>query len=163
MNRVRRAIVLAGLATALALAAGCGVKGPTLPPEQVKPERITRLRVLADKDGIRLTWPRPDSYAGGKVMRDLAGFAVMRAQGRVPMTSVAELPITDRERFQKMDRFEWVDTATVIGSTYRYQVISMTDDGYRSDPSNEVAFTRVPPAAPPNPESFALPAPSPLP
>jgi len=163
MNRVRRAFVLAGLATALALAAGCGVKGPTLPPEQVKPERITRLRALADKDGIRLTWPRPDSYAGGKAMRDLAGFAVMRGQGETPMTSVAELPITDRERFQKMDRFEWVDTATVIGSTYRYQIISMTDDGYRSDPSNEVAFTRVAPAAPPNPENFALPAPSPLP
>ncbi len=163
MNRVCRAIVLAGLATALALAAGCGVKGPTLPPEQVKPERITSLRALADKDGIRLTWPRPGSYAGGKAMRDLAGFAVMRAQGGMPMTSVAELPITDRERFQKMDRFEWVDTATVIGTTYRYQIISMTDDGYRSDPSNQVAFTRVPPAPLPNPANFALPAPSPLP
>lgn len=162
MNRVRRAIVLAGLATALALC-GCGVKGPPLPPEQARPERITSLRALADKDGIRLTWPRPGSYAGGKEMRDLAGFAVMRAQGGAPMTSVAELPITDRERFQKMDRFEWVDSATVIGTTYRYQIISMTDDGYRSDPSNEVAFARVAPAAPPNPENFALPAPSPLP
>ncbi len=162
MNRVCRAIALAGSAAVLALA-GCGVKGPPLPPREIKPERITSLKALPDKDGIRLTWPRPDNYAGGHPMRDLAGFAVMRAQGSASMTRVAELPITDRERFQKMDRFEWVDAATVTGSTYRYQVVSTTIDGYRSDPSNEVAFTRVAPPSPPNPENFALPRPSPLP
>jgi len=162
MNSLRRAIAPAGFALAVALA-GCGVKGQPIPPEAAKPERITRLQASADPDGIRLAWPRPDSYAGGSAMRDLAGFVVMRAQGETAMTPVAELPISDRERFQKIKGLEWVDTAAAMGSTYRYQVVSMTSDGYRSDPSNQVTFMRIAPPPPANPENFALPAPSPLP
>jgi len=162
MNAGRRAIALAGFAIAVALA-GCGVKSQPIPPEAARPERITRLQASPDQDGIRLAWPRPDSYTSGHAMRDLAGFVVMRAQGESAMTPVAQLPVSDRERFQKIRGLEWVDTTAGMGSTYRYQVVSMTSDGYRSDPSNQVTFTRIAPPPPANPANFALPAPSPLP
>jgi predicted small lipoprotein YifL len=159
---VNRKRLLAVTVLALALAR-CGVKGPPLPPEEVKPERITNLKAGPDHDGIRLTWPRPDSYATGRKMRDLAGFVILRSQGQAPMHTLADLPIPDRERFQKIDRLDWVDTSTAMGQTYRYAVVSMTDDGYRSDPSNEVEFTRIVPPPPVSPENLVLPKPSPAP
>ncbi len=95
-------------------------------------------------------------------MRDLAGFVILRAEGNAPPTMLAELPISDRERFQKERGFDYLDTATVIGRRYRYEVVSSTDDGYQSDPSNVVEFTRAILAPPPNPKNFALPNPTPL-
>ncbi len=164
MSGARRALAPAGFALAVAIAlAGCGIKSKPVPPEDAKPERITRLLASPDPDGIRLAWPRPDSYTSGQTMRDLAGFVVMRAQGEAAMAPVAELPVSDRERFQKIKGLEWVDITAVMGSTYRYQVVSTTSDGYRSDPSNQVSFTRIVPPPPANPANFALPAPSPLP
>jgi predicted small lipoprotein YifL len=159
MNR-KRLLAVAVLALVLAR---CGVKGPPLPPEEVKPARITTLKAVPDRDGIRLTWPRPDIYATGRPMRDLAGFLVLRSQGQAELQTVADLPIPDRERFQKIDRLDWVDTSTAMGQTYRYAVVSMTDDGYRSDPSNQVEFKRIVPPPPVTPENLVLPKPSPAP
>jgi hypothetical protein len=150
------------LAAALAIA-GCGVKERPLPPDAVRPERILDLKAGADKDGIRLSWGRPDRYATGRTMRDLAGFVILRAEGDARPTTLAEIPVSDRERFQKERRFDYVDSATLIGHTYRYQVVSTTDDGYRSNGSNAVKFTRVVPPPPPNPENFVLPKATPLP
>jgi hypothetical protein len=147
----------------LALVAGCGVKGRPVPPEAVRPERIVDLAAAADKGGIRLRWARPERYSEGGKMRDLAGFVVMRAEGDEPLKPLAELPITDRERFQQARSFEYLDAATAMAHAYRYEVISATDDGARSEPSNMVEFTRIAPPPPPNPETFALPSPTAIP
>ncbi len=162
MIRARRGRIASAVALALALA-GCGIKGPPQPPEAVRPERILNLAASPDSAGIRLTWSRPERYTKGATMRDLAGFVVMRAQDDEPLKPLVDLPITDRERFRKQTTLDWVDTTTEMGAAYRYAVVSMTDDGYRSEPSNVVQFTRIVPPPPSNPENFALPKPSPLP
>lgn len=163
MTRVRYGVaVSAWLAAALAIA-GCGVKERPLPPDAVRPERILDLEAAADKDGIRLSWGRPDRYATGRTMRNLGGFIILRTEDGARPAMLAEIPISDRERFQKERRFNYLDTATLIGHTYRYQVVSTTDDGYRGDPSNAAKLTRVVPAPPPNPENFVLPKATPLP
>ena len=74
------ALMIAALASAAF--AGCGVKSQPIPPEAARPERILGLEAANAKDGILLTWDRPDNYAGGQKMRDLGSFAISRSPGR---------------------------------------------------------------------------------
>jgi hypothetical protein len=154
------AMVAVSLTTSLS---GCGVKSAPIPPEYARPERIIDLHADAAIGGIELTWTRPDSYVGGHSMRDLSGFLLMRGEGDAPMTLLVKIPVTDRERFQTQDEFTYLDGETHLGSRYRYNIIAETDDGYHSEPSNQVDFTRIKPPVSPNPDNFKLPKPSPLP
>lgn len=161
---MRHSIARATLAVEFLLilaVSGCGVKGEPVPPLQAQPEQITDLSAAVDNDGILLSWARPTRYAGGHTMSDLAGFIVMRAEGDGSFQKVLEEPITDRERFQKILRLDWLDTSAEMNDTYRYEVISVTDSGYRSVPSNVVEITRVTPKAPAALPSFAVPTPTP--
>jgi hypothetical protein len=58
------ALTIAALASAVFL--GCGVKSPPISPEAARPEKILGLEAANAKDGIRLAWERPESYAGGQ-------------------------------------------------------------------------------------------------
>lgn len=159
---ITRAIVAVALLLVLAVS-GCGVKGEPIPPQQARPEQITDLSASVEKDGIRLGWARPTRYASGRTMRDLAGFVVMRTEDGGPFQKLLEEPITDRERFRKILRLDWLDTSAKMNHAYRYEVISITDGGYRSAPSNVVEVTRVTPKAPAASRSFAVPTPTPAP
>lgn len=156
--RAALCVTLAGL-LALALAAGCGVKNAPIPPSKARPERIPDLEAESVTNGIKLTWGRPEHYAGGGKLRDLAGFVLMRATGDGPYRMLTELPVLDQERFQVAHRFSYLDKATVLGRRYRYELISVTGDGYKSEPSNEIVVERTKPPPPPTPESFVLPTP----
>lgn len=142
----------------LLIAAGCGVKSAPLAPELARPERIADLRATPDANGIKLSWGRPTRYTGGHTMRDLGGFVILRAPSRRGrMEPLAELPVTDRERFAVEHEFSYIDNETVVGQAYRYAIVSRTLDGYVSDASNTVDFTRIKPPPPPNPDTFKLP------
>ena len=143
---------------ALLLATGCGVKSAPVPPELARPERIADLRAVPDANGIKLSWGRPTRYSGGHTMRDLGGFVILRASSaNGQMEPLAELPVTDRERFAIEHEFSYIDNETVVGQVYRYAIVSRTLDGYVSEASNTVDFTRVKPPPPPNPDTFKLP------
>ncbi len=142
---------------------GCGVKSAPVPPEYARPERILSLRAIPAIGGIKLTWLRPTRYNGGHAMRDLGGFVLMRAVGDGPMTALVNIPVTDQERFQLEDQFSYLDAETTMGARYRYTIIAQTTDGYHSEPSNEVSVMRVKPPLAPNPDTYQLPSPSPLP
>jgi hypothetical protein len=149
---------------AAAIAMGCGVKSAPVPPEQARPIAITTLKAVSSPDGIMLTWDRPLVYAGGSTMRNLGGFVIMRAEGNTAqMQPLVEIPVTDLERFQVQMVFTYDDLETQIGAHYRYAIISETNDGYRSDPSNVAELTRKKPPPPPNPNNFQIPTPNPLP
>jgi hypothetical protein len=148
---------------AAGLLPGCGVKSAPVPPEYARPERILSLRAQPAVGGIKLTWQRPSHYNGGHAMRDLSGFVVMRADEDGPMAALVKIPVTDRERFQVEDEFTYLDRESRMGGRYRYSVVSETLDGYRSESSNEVEFTRIKPPLAPNPDTYKLPSPSALP
>ena len=83
-----RSMMVACLALALAAgawASGCGVKGPPMAPELVRPESVADLHASAAAAGIELTWHRPTQYTGGHTMRDLSGFVILRAEGNTQM------------------------------------------------------------------------------
>jgi hypothetical protein len=145
------------------LSIGCGVKSPPVPPQQAVPERIVSLSADSEQNGVRLGWERPEHYAGGRKMRDLSAFEIDRAENTLEFQPLVEVPVTDQDRFQQQRRFIYLDSTAQIGHHYRYQVISLTQDAYRSTPSNEAEITRELPKPPPNPENFVLPQPKPLP
>lgn len=136
------------LSIGLACWSGCGIKTRPRPPEDVRPEQILDLRAKPVADGIQLAWTRPDKYQNGDRMRDLSEFVVLRGEGSEPVAEVGKVPITDQQRFQQQHNMFLVDKGTLMNHRYRYQVISLTSDGYQSRPSNEAAIIRTPPPEP---------------
>ena len=164
MKRARAFLYVVILVASCDLAwLGCGVKSAPIPPEAARPERILDLQASSAKNGVRLTWRRPEKYAGGDKITDLSGFTVSRAEGDGSFQNIREVPVTDQGRFQVQPTFTITDTATEVGKTYHYKVVSNTTDDYHSVPSNEVAIVRKVPPPPPNPDTFLLPTPTPLP
>jgi hypothetical protein len=143
--------------------AGCGVKSKPLPPSEVRPQRTIDLEALSVSNGVRIRWSRPERYTGGARMRDLGKFEILRAVGGGEPQLLADIPVTDLQRFRQQHHFSYLDTDTQIGSRYRYQIISVTTDGYESLPSNQAEVVRTAPTPTPNPENFVLPTPVPLP
>ena len=160
-NALTLALVIAALANATFL--GCGVKSTPIPPEAARPEQILGLEAANAKDGIRLTWDRPTNYAGGEKMKDLGGFSISRTQEGKPAEKIGEIEVHDEGRFQVQNTFTFIDGDTIMGKTYHYQVTSNTTDGYVSLPSNDVTIVRRNASAPPNPDTFVVPTPVPLP
>jgi len=141
----RRRLSLWLLVSLAACACACGRKSPPLPPEDVLPIAIQDLAAVSVADGIQLSWTRPTAYVGGSRITDLAGFVVSRAVGDTPgfpIQTVADLEVTDRNRFRQIKRFRYLDADTIVGVSYRYQVVSYTLDGYLSAASNIVAVQR---------------------
>ena len=141
---------------------GCGVKSQPIPPEAARPEKIMGLEAANAKDGIRLTWDRPENYAGGAKMKDLGSFTISRSEEGKPAAKIGDIQVTDQGRFQVQGTFEFIDGSTILGHTYHYQVTSSTTDGYVSEPSNDVTIVRKNASAPPNPENFVVPTPVPI-
>jgi hypothetical protein len=153
-------LATATLATTLFL--GCGVKSQPIPPEAARPEKIAGLEAANAKEGIRLSWDRPELYAGGAKMKDLGSFSISRADEGKPAEKIGDIQVHDEGRFQVQNNFEFIDGSTIMGKTYHYQVISSTTDGYVSEPSNDVSIVRRNASAPPNPDTFVVPTPVPL-
>lgn len=153
-------LATAALATAMFL--GCGVKSQPIPPEAARPEKIVGLEAANAKEGIRLTWDRPENYAGGAKMKDLGSFSISRAVEGKPAEKIGDIQVHDEGRLQVQNTFEFIDGSTILGKTYHYQVTSSTTDDYVSEPSNDVAIVRKSASAPPNPDTFVVPTPVPL-
>jgi hypothetical protein len=161
--RIRARLVVPLLIGFWLLYAGCGVKNRPLPPSAVRPQRIVDLEAVSVANGIRIRWGRPERYTGGGRMRDLGKFEILRAIGGGAPQLIADIPVTDLQRFRRQQHFSYLDTDTEIGRRYRYQIISVTTDGYESLPSNQAEIVRAVPTPTPNPENFVLPTPVPLP
>jgi hypothetical protein len=162
MRKIAPLVLLLALGIGV-LYAGCGVKNRPKPPSEVRPQRIIDLEAVSVNNGIRLRWSRPEHYTGGARLRDLGKFEILRAASGGESRLLADIPVTDRQRFRQQRHFTYVDTDTQIGQRYRYQVISATTDGYESQPSNQAEAVRAVPTPTPNPENFVLPTPVPLP
>ncbi len=96
-------------------------------------------------------------------MRDLGRFEILRASGGELPSVITQVSVTDLQRFRQQRHFSFVDGETEIGHRYRYLVVSITTDGYESLPSNQAEIVRTVPKPTPNPETFVLPTPVPLP
>ena len=74
---------------------------------------------------------------------------------------IARVPVTDRGRFQKAKRFDYLDTKLLPGATYHYRIVAYTTDDYYSAPSGAAEITWNPPGS--TPAVAATPAAEPQP
>ncbi len=154
---MRRAAVVTGLLLALG-APACGRKTMPKPPQLVAPMTVQELSLARQSGGILVRWSRPTEYVDGSRMEDLAGFVVERNRYNSKFEEIGRVPVTDRGRFQKAKRFDFVDTQLLPGATYHYRIVAFTTDGYYSTPSDAAEIVWNPPGASP-----AAPAASPEP
>lgn len=124
---------------------GCGRQTDVKPPQFVAPERIEKLSAKNEKDGIRVSWERPEEYVDGSSMLDLAAFRLERSLADGPFQTLRKVEVTDRDRFRQIRRFRLLDTAVEARQHYRYRVVSFTLDGHVSAPSNIVEIERIVP------------------
>lgn len=138
-----KAVCAAAVAGVLLLAA-CGLKADPRGVDQIRPRTISSLTGLLATDGVHLTWQRPATYVNGQRMDDLGGFLVFRGSQGQQAEQLAEIPVTDRDRFRPEKMFEYVDKQVGKGATVYYRVISFTTDKYYSFPSNQVTVAVQP-------------------
>jgi hypothetical protein len=159
MSGTRRAAARTLVAAALAaLALACGRKASPRPPQFVIPRSPEPVQVSAVPEGLKVTWHRPRTYVDGTSLDDLGSFLVLRSCAPEWMvTPVAQLPVTDRERFRKGMTFSLVDHDVGRDAECVYQVIATTTDDYSSPPAEGV-FPPPPPT--PTPEPTPTPTPT---
>lgn len=141
---------IAFLLIALAVCS-CGRKTAPRPPELVAPRPVTRFALNSLGEGVQLRWTRPTEYVDGSTMEDLAGFVVERSRENQPFGEYARVPVTDRGRFQKAKRFEYLDRTVTPGTTYHYRIVAFTADGYYSVASGAATISWTPPSPTPAP------------
>lgn len=158
--RVRvRGLLVSALVGALLAAPACGRKTPPKPPQLVAPKAVQELSLSTQRDGILVRWSRPTEYVDGTSMEDLGGFVVERNRYNSPFMEIARVPVTDRGRFQKAKRFDYLDTQLLPGAIYHYRIVAFTTDGYFSTPSDAAEITWNGTPAPDAPSPAASPVP----
>ncbi len=81
----------------------------------MRPKIITSLVSQPATDGVHLAWQRPATYLNGQRMDDLGGFLVFRGVPDQQAEQIADVPVTDRERFRPEKNFEYVDKSVTQG------------------------------------------------
>ena len=117
------------------------------PPQLVAPKAVQELSLSTQSQGILVRWSRPTEYVDGTGMDDLGGFVVERNRYNSKFEEIARVPVTDRGRFQKAKRFDYLDTQLLPGAVYHYRVVAFTTDLYYSAPSDAAEITWSPPSA----------------
>jgi len=144
--------VRAGALTLLVLAVvACGRKTDVKPPQLVAPRTVTEVSLTTRADGIEIGWARPTEYVDGTTMEDLGGFVIERSRNNEAFRELTRVAVTDRGRFQKAKRFQYVDQAVTPDTTYHYRVVAFTTDGYYGAPSGAATLTWERPQPSPSP------------
>lgn len=156
------------LLTALLLP-GCGKKGPLIPPEAFAPGAVATLAVDQKEDRFFVSWAAPANDAGGRPLKDLAGFRLYRREVLPPNEDCEECPTAyrlvktvDLEYLQDVrlygNRYVFTDGGLENGKTYQYKVIAFQKDGSEGAASNRARRKKV--AAPPAPRLAATSTPA---
>ena len=99
------------------LLAACGLKADPRGADQVRPEGHRPLCEQARRRWRPPRLARPTNYVNGQRMDDLGGFLVFRGVPDQEAEQIADVPVTDRERFRPEKRFEYVDKRRAKGGT----------------------------------------------
>jgi len=148
------------LAAVVALA-GCGKKGPLIPPESLVPAPVNDLQVQQMGSQFEASWSSPSREETGRRLQDLAGFILLRHQVLPPDQDcdlcndayhvVSKVDLDYLKDVQRIgSRYVVADRDITAGTTYRYKVRSLKADGTNSKDSNKVQRTAYTPPPPPS-------------
>ena len=150
-------LALAALALVLA---GCGKKGPLVPPEALVPAPVANLAVAQKGARFQVSWSAPGKQEGGATLRDLAGFLLFRRPLLPPAEDCDECPSAyrqlariDLDYLQAVRRlgnlFIYDDSELKKGESYQYKLRSFSVEGAQSRDSNKARHRFIAPPAPP--------------
>ena len=143
-----------------ALVAGCGKKGPLVPPDALLPAPVSDLAVAQKAERFEVSWSIPSKQEGGAALGDLQGFMLFRRLVLPPEQDCEECPGAyatlgkyDLEYLQGArragSRLLVEDANLNRGSSYQYKVRSYTKDGTQSRDSNLARHAALLPPPPP--------------
>jgi len=156
------------LLAALALTA-CGKKGPLIPPEALVPAAVANLQVQQQAGDFRVSWSAPTKEQGGRPLRDLAGFQLLRRQLLPGDTDCAACP----DAWQLLtavdldlpagvqrsgDLYIYLDRAIKPTTSNQYRLLATSRSGGVSRPATSALKKIHPPPPPPLLTATATPA-----
>jgi len=165
---LRQLAVLVGVAVVVAFVAGCGKKGPLIPPEALVPAPVKDLAAVQKGARFQVSWSAPGKDVAGRTLRDLAGFELFRRLVLPPTEDCEECPTAYRQMLRvdldypqgvrrAGNHFLYDDSDLDPGKTYQYKVRSFSKDGAQSGDSNRARHTFLLPPMPPVLEAISSP------
>lgn len=161
-------IIIALLLLAASLP-GCGKKGPLIPPEALVPAAVRELQVRQQGNEFRISWIAPSREQGGRPLKDLAGFRLLRRDlagdgsdcaacaDAWRLLSAIDLDYPGETR-QLGGSFLHFDRGLTVGSGYQYRLLAFSRSGGISQPATSAVRTLQPTVAPPAITAQILPA-----
>jgi predicted small lipoprotein YifL len=142
------------------LLASCGRKGRLIPPEALRPAPVSDLQIAQKGESFQVSWSQPAHGEGGRPIKDLAGFHLLKREVLPPEEDCESCPTAykllknvDLEYLQDVrlvgGSLFLSDPDVVTGKTYQYKLLSFQKDGTPSRDSNKARYRKVPPPAPP--------------
>jgi predicted small lipoprotein YifL len=163
---MNRGLIITALLLALA---GCGKRGQLLPPEALVPAAVESFQVQQRGADIRITWQAPTHEQGGRPLRDLAGFRLLRRDLAGDAGDCAACPDawqlltfidTDlpTENVRSGATYIYTDRQRPVGSVSQYRLLALGKSGGSSAPATSTVKRVLPPVAPPTFRGAVLPA-----
>lgn len=149
--------------------AGCGRKGPLVPPEGLAPAAIADLKVEQKGERFLVSWSQPARQEAGGALGDLARFRLFKRELLPPGEDCEECPNAyrlvrevDLEYPRGVmvlgDRYYLLDDELAAGKSYRYKAVSLKRDGTQSRDSNRAGKKKVSPPPPPAVKAVSSPS-----
>ena len=135
-----RLFCVAMLTVFILLFPACGKKAPPVPPTFVAPPVVKGLKIVLEKNIVKLTWPVPEWE--GKDENALAGFYVYRSQIPLSEKPCEDCPVRFKKTADvriKSVKFDGLYAEPLEqGFRYSFKVSVYTDSGYEGETSEAV-------------------------
>lgn len=157
------------LILALLLCSACGKKGALMPPEALVPAVVENLKVQQSGEALRITWSAPSKEKGGRPLRDLAGFRLLKRIIAGDGSDCAACPESwhllaavdsdnPGETSKSGATFISYDRGVPSGQTSQFRLVALSKSGGFSAPVTSPLVKFQPPLAAPTLTGEVLPA-----
>ena len=151
------------------LLSACGRKGSLMPPEALVPAAVQDLNVRQSGEEFRITWSAPAKEQGGRPLRDLSEFKLLRRSITGDGSDCPSCPDSWQllttvdldmpgETGQSGATFSYRDKGLPLGSTSQYRLLAISRSGGVSSPAISPVKKLQPLVTPPSLKAAVLPA-----
>jgi predicted small lipoprotein YifL len=143
------------------LLSACGRKGGLMPPEALVPGPVRNLNVMQTGQDFRITWRAPVKEEGGRPLKDLSGFQLLRRIVTPEGGECASCPDSWKlltrvdldlpETYRKSgDLFLYFDRVAKGGDLVHYRITAFSKSGGVSKPADAPLKKQLLPPPPPS-------------